>query len=97
MIAVLKNGTTDSQIKKLTDWIEAQGLQVHLSKGDFQTIVGLVGDTSRIDEDLLVSLIYGFYFRVAHVRVVLLVWGWLTVIRLRRAAVQAVPRCGRGR
>ena len=56
MIAVLKNGTTDSQIKKLTDWIEAQGLQVHLSKGDFQTIVGLVGDTSRIDEDLLVSL-----------------------------------------
>ena len=56
MIAVLKNGTTDAQIKKLTDWIEAQGLQVHLSKGDFQTIVGLVGDTSRIDEDLLVSL-----------------------------------------
>ena len=56
MIAVLKNGTTDAQIKKLTDWIEAQGLQVHLSKGDFQTIVGLVGDTSRIDEDLLISL-----------------------------------------
>lgn len=56
MIAVLKNGTNDAQIKKLTDWIESQGLQVHLSKGDYQTIVGLVGDTSRIDEDLLVSL-----------------------------------------
>ena len=56
MIAVLKNGTTDAQIKRLTDWIEAQGLQVHLSKGDYQTIVGLVGDTSRIDEDLLISL-----------------------------------------
>jgi len=56
MIAVLKSGTSDKQIADLTNWIEAQGLQVHLSKGDYQTIVGLVGDTSRIDEDLLISL-----------------------------------------
>ena len=56
MIAVLKNGTTDKQIETLTSWIESLGLQVHLSKGDYQTIVGLVGDTSRVDEDLLISL-----------------------------------------
>ena len=56
MIAVLKSGTSDKQIADLRNWIEAQGLQVHLSKGDYQTIVGLVGDTSRIDEDLLISL-----------------------------------------
>ena len=56
MIAVLKSGTSDKQISDLKNWIEAQGLQVHLSKGDYQTIVGLVGDTSRIDEDLLISL-----------------------------------------
>ena len=56
MIAVLKSGTSDKQIADLKNWIEAQGLQVHLSKGDYQTIVGLVGDTSRIDEDLLVGL-----------------------------------------
>ena len=56
MIAVLKRGTNDKQIADLKSWIEAQGLQVHLSKGDYQTIVGLVGDTSRIDEDLLISL-----------------------------------------
>ena len=56
MIAVLKTGTSDKQIEKLTGWIEAQGLTVHLSKGEFQTIVGLVGDTSKIDEDLLRSL-----------------------------------------
>ncbi len=56
MIAVLKNGTNDAQIKKLTDWIESLGLKVHLSKGEYQTIVGLVGDTSRVDEDLLISL-----------------------------------------
>ena len=52
MIAVLKNGTNDAQIKSLTDWIESLGLQVHLSRGEYQTIVGLVGDTSRVDEDL---------------------------------------------
>jgi len=56
MIAVLRQGTNEQQIKKLTDWIEAQGLSVHLSTGHYQTIVGLIGDTSRIDEDLLASL-----------------------------------------
>ena len=56
MIAVLKSGTSDKQIADLKNWIESQGLRVHLSKGDYQTIVGLVGDTSRIDEDLLISL-----------------------------------------
>ncbi len=56
MIAVLKSGTTDKQIETLKAWIESLGLQVHLSKGDYQTIVGLVGDTSRVDEDLLISL-----------------------------------------
>lgn len=56
MIAVLKSGTSDKQIADLKNWIESQGLRVHLSKGDYQTIVGLVGDTSRIDDDLLISL-----------------------------------------
>ena len=56
MIAVLRKGTTEKQLKALTDWIEAQGLAVHLSTGEYQTIVGLIGDTTRIDEDLLRSL-----------------------------------------
>jgi len=56
MIAVLKKETNEAQIKSLTDWIESLGLQVHLSRGEYQTIVGLVGDTSRVDEDLLISL-----------------------------------------
>ena len=56
MIAVLKRGTNDKQIESLTNWIESLGLQVHLSKGEYQTIIGLVGDTSRVDEDLLRSL-----------------------------------------
>ena len=58
MIAVLKPSATEQQIKSLSEWIRAQGLSVHLSTGRYQTIVGLVGDTSRIDEDLLESLSY---------------------------------------
>ena len=56
MIAVLKSGTSEKQLESLIGWIESLGLQVHLSRGEYQTIVGLVGDTSRVDEDLLISL-----------------------------------------
>ncbi len=56
MIAVLKNGTSQKQIDSLINWIESQGLSVHLSAGEYQTIVGLIGDTTKIDEDLLKSL-----------------------------------------
>jgi len=56
MIAVLKRETNDKQIESLTNWIQSLGLSVHISKGDYQTIVGLIGDTSMIDEDLLRSL-----------------------------------------
>ena len=58
MIAVMKQNTTDAQIESLTSWLKEQGLSVHLSRGAYQTIIGLVGDTSKIDEDLLASLEY---------------------------------------
>ena len=56
MIAVLKSGTTDKQIENLASWLKAQGLTVHLSKGSDHIIVGLVGDTSKIDAELIESL-----------------------------------------
>ncbi len=56
MIAVLKPGTTDQQIENLSSWIQLQGLEVHLSRGSLHTVVGLVGDTSKIDAELLESL-----------------------------------------
>lgn len=56
MIAVIKKGTTDAQLENLTSWLRSQGLDIHLSKGSTHTIVGLVGDTSKIDADLLGSL-----------------------------------------
>lgn len=56
MIAVLKKETTEKQLKDLIDWLESMDLKVHLSKGDYTTIVGLVGDTTNIDRELLESL-----------------------------------------
>ena len=56
MIAVLKNGTTEKQIENLSSWLRTQGLGVHVSQGSDHTVVGLIGDTSRIDEELLASL-----------------------------------------
>jgi 3-deoxy-7-phosphoheptulonate synthase len=56
MIAVLKHGTTEKQIENLSQWLRSQGLDVHLSHGKDHTIIGLVGDTSKIDADLLASL-----------------------------------------
>ena len=57
MITVLKAETTKKQRDKLIEWFESQGLRkVHISEGEFQTVLGLVGDTSKIDEELVESL-----------------------------------------
>ena len=56
MIAVLKPNVTDKQIESLTDWLKAQSLDVHISKGHFQTVIGLIGDVAKVDADLLESL-----------------------------------------
>ena len=56
MIAVLKNGTTAEQTTHLVDWLKHMGLDVHVSEGQEITILGLIGDTSRVDIELLSSL-----------------------------------------
>ena len=56
MVAVLKQGATKEQIENLTTWLEGRGLKVHISKGEFRTIIGLIGDTRKIDTELLESL-----------------------------------------
>lgn len=56
MIAVLKNGVTKTQRDNLVQWLEAQNVRVHISEGEMQTVLGLIGDTSKIDIDLLSGL-----------------------------------------
>lgn len=56
MIAVLRQDATQDQIESLCNWFREKGLDVHISQGEYQTIIGLIGDTSRIDTDLLCGL-----------------------------------------
>lgn len=56
MIAVLKSGVTESQKTNLISWLKSLGLGVHVSEGQFQTVIGLIGDTSKVDIDLLNGL-----------------------------------------
>ena len=56
MIAVLKRGTTLSQRQHLVAWLKTRNLDVHISEGAEVTVLGLIGDTSGIDMDLLKSL-----------------------------------------
>ncbi len=56
MITILKENATKEQQDKLIRWFETQGLKVHISKGEYQTVLGLVGDTSRVDESLVEAL-----------------------------------------
>lgn len=56
MIAIIKKDTSPDEIYELTKWFEAEGLKCDVSHGDYQTIIGLVGDTSKIDPELIESL-----------------------------------------
>jgi 3-deoxy-7-phosphoheptulonate synthase len=56
MIAVIKNSATKEQINHLIDWLKSQELDVHISRGADYTVLGLVGDTTKIDIELLDSL-----------------------------------------
>ncbi len=53
MITTLKPETTEEQRIQLIQWFEAQGVQVHEFIGAYQTVLGLIGDTSGIDVEML--------------------------------------------
>lgn len=56
MIAVLKHGTTPEQTQHLVQWLANMNLDVHISQGSQVTVLGLIGDTTRVDMELLSSL-----------------------------------------
>ncbi len=56
MIVILKHDVTDEKRDQLINWFKSQGLGVDVSKGEYQTILGLIGDVLSLDTDMIESL-----------------------------------------
>ena len=56
MIIMVKSHSDERQIDNLVQWLQKLNLGAHISHGEHQTIIGLVGDTSRVDIDMIRSL-----------------------------------------
>ena len=56
MIAVLKPGASPERTEHLIHWLEEQNLGVHVSHGEYQTVLGLIGNTSKVDMEMIQSL-----------------------------------------
>lgn len=55
MIIVFKAAATEEQIHTLCQKFEDQGIKIHASEGEHTRIIGLVGDTSAVDIDLVMA------------------------------------------
>ncbi len=56
MIVILKRDPDENQLNSLKTWLVAQGLDIHESRGSNHMVLGLVGDTTVVDIDLLKAL-----------------------------------------
>lgn len=56
MIVVLKDNPDKRQLENLIAWLKSMGLDIHMSEGHSSTIMGLIGDTSEVDVDLINAL-----------------------------------------
>ena len=56
MIIILKANPDPEQLEALIAWLKAKNLEIHASNGESHKILGLVGDTSAMDIDLISAL-----------------------------------------
>ena len=56
MIVILKEHPDERQMQHLLDWLKEKHIEVHPTVGAHQTILGLIGDTSSVDIDLISAL-----------------------------------------
>ena len=52
MIIVLKPNTSDKDIARVEHQIKRNGLDTHIVRGQEMTIIGCIGDTTRLDARL---------------------------------------------
>lgn len=56
MIIVLRKNADKGQLDHLKEWLAQQNVEVEAIKGSHSTVLGLVGDTSHVDIELLEAL-----------------------------------------
>ncbi len=56
MVVILKEKRNQEQMDNLTNWLKSLEIDIHVCNGEHQTILGLIGDTSRIDINLIKAL-----------------------------------------
>lgn len=56
MIIILKDNPEEKQLENLTSWLKSMNLDIHFSQGENTTILGLIGDTTSVDIDLINAL-----------------------------------------
>ena len=56
MIVQLKANVRKEQVNQLINWFRGMGVDVHVSEGSLHTIIGLIGDTSRLDISMIKAL-----------------------------------------
>ena len=56
MIVILKKDPNPRQLENLVQWLKSLNLDIHLSTGVDTTILGMIGDTSVVDIDLIRAL-----------------------------------------
>lgn len=55
MVVILKDGTSESNIVDIVEYLDAYNVSVSVTKGEHTTILGLVGDTTSVDQDAVLS------------------------------------------
>jgi 3-deoxy-7-phosphoheptulonate synthase len=56
MIVILKPDPSEALIKDIISQIEALGMQAHLSRGQFRTVIGVVGEEVKVDPEHLKAI-----------------------------------------
>ena len=56
MIVILKPEASEELVQEIVSQIEATGLKAHLSRGQFRTVIGVVGEEAKVDPEHLKSI-----------------------------------------
>ncbi|MHB8968877.1 MAG: 3-deoxy-7-phosphoheptulonate synthase [Pirellulaceae bacterium] len=56
MIVILKPNVTEAQVQHVLERVQSLGLQAHLSRGTYRTIIGIIGDEEKLQFEPLLAL-----------------------------------------